>query len=791
MNNKRFLSPLIFLLTVISGHGQYDNLSVLSIEQIMKGPEFVGHLPGNAYWSPDSKTAYFRWNPENKMLTSLYKVSVQDGKVEKVNAMAEFDLPTRRGEFNKDRTKYLYTSEGDIILLDIASGESRKLMTNREDIESVGFTADEDALIFSLSNNLVKWEIETGSIEQLTNFTDKKERPDRSSESEEDFLSNQQQELFLYFQKQKEREAARKENDLLKPEKKKPRSIPLDNKSIFNIELSPNEKYISFSLFERNSSSDQTEVPKFVTESGYTETSRARSKVGSSFGSIEYFVYHLAKDTVFSISLDELPGINDAPEYKVDYNIPADEDGPRKVRTTNLIWSDNGELGILNIRSLDNKDRWILLLDPETGTTKLLDRQHDEAWIAGPGIDWTFSGGALGWLPDNKNIYFQSEETGYSHLYIMDVSKMKKTQLTKGDYEVYDPQISLDGKTWFFSSNQVHPGERYFYRMPLMGGKVVQLTTMVGNNDVSLSHDEKHMIIRHSYSNKPWELYLQETAENSTPVKITDSYTDDFSAYQWRDPEIIKFKARDDVMVPARLYRPESDKKNGAAVIFVHGAGYLQNVHKWWSSYYREYMFHNFLADNGYTVLDIDYRGSAGYGRDWRTAIYRHMGGQDLEDQVDGAEWLADELDIDPSRIGIYGGSYGGFITLMAMFTQADVFAAGAALRSVTDWAHYNHGYTSNILNTPEEDSIAYRKSSPIYFAEGLEGHLLICHGMIDDNVHFQDVVRLAQRLIELGKDNWEMAVYPVERHTFTEPSSWADEYKRIYKLFDEHLNSE
>ena len=115
-------------------------------------------------------------------------------------------------------------------------------------------------------------------------------------------------------------------------------------------------------------------------------------------------------------------------------------------------------------------------------------------------------------------------------------------------------------------------------------------------------------------------------------------------------------------------------------------------------------------------------------------------------------------------------------------------FAAGGALRSVTDWAHYNHGYTSNILNIPVDDPESYRKSSPIYFAEGLEGALLICHGMIDTNVQFQDVVRLSQRLIELEKTNWEMAVYPLEAHGFVEPSSWNDEYSRIFKLFEDNI---
>jgi dipeptidyl aminopeptidase/acylaminoacyl peptidase len=224
------------------------------------------------------------------------------------------------------------------------------------------------------------------------------------------------------------------------------------------------------------------------------------------------------------------------------------------------------------------------------------------------------------------------------------------------------------------------------------------------------------------------------------------------------------------------------------AVVFVHGAGYLQNVHNWWSNYYREYMFHHLLASKGYTVLDMDYRGSAGHGRDWRTAIYRHMGGQDLTDNVDGAGWLVENMGVDANRIGLYGGSYGGFITLMAMFTTPDVFQAGAALRPVTDWAHYNHGYTSNILNEPQNDSTAYERSSPIYFAEGLEGHLLICHGMLDDNVLFYDTVRLTQRLIELGKENWVVAMYPVERHSFQQAYSWTDEYRRILKLFEESL---
>jgi dipeptidyl aminopeptidase/acylaminoacyl peptidase len=241
--------------------------------------------------------------------------------------------------------------------------------------------------------------------------------------------------------------------------------------------------------------------------------------------------------------------------------------------------------------------------------------------------------------------------------------------------------------------------------------------------------------------------------------------------------------------VPGNLYKPANWKKGGPAVVFVHGSGYLQNVDKWWSTaYYHEYLFHHFLMEHGYMVIAIDYRASKGYGRDWRTAIYRHMGGKDLDDEVDAAKWLVSEQGVDPKRIGIYGGSYGGFITLMAMFTQPDVFAAGAALRPVSDWAYYNQGYSGSILNEPQKDPEAYKQSSPIYFANGLKGHLLICHGMVDTNVHFVDTVRLVQKLIELRKDNWDLAVYPVEDHSFVQPTSWADEYSRIFKLFETYL---
>lgn len=761
----------------------------LTVEKIMQDPKWMGHFPSNIKWDDKGEIIYFDYNPEGNPSDSLYKIHLKNPtKIEKVGLQEKKSFIPSNAALNKTKNLKLFASNGDLILYDVAKGSKSTLISLGERISNPQFLANEKNVSFVAGNNVFLYELETGKLKKLTRIQsgNKPEEKEPKIEEREKWLKEDNLSLLQVVNEREEKKAKTKEYNTAIADKE-PFVFYYGNKQIGNLQLSPNENYVTLSLTTR-SDYKRTNVPDYTDASGYTVDLPARSKVGDQPTKIESAIYDLQRDTVYFINSSSLPGIKDLPDYVKDYPEKKWEEKNRDVIISSPIFSQDGKNAIVNIRSTDNKDRWIALLDLKTGELKNLDRQRDEAWIAGPGIGWSMGGGTLGWLPDNKHIYFQSEASGYSHLYILDVTNGQKKQLTKGNFEVFDPKISNNGKFWYLTTSEIHPGERHFYMMPLMGGKMEKLTSMTGNNTVALSPDEKNMAILYSYSNKPWELYLQENLPGSAPKQLTDGQSEAFKSYSWRDPYLIDIKAEDGAMVPARLYVPELDKKNGAAVIFVHGAGYLQNVHKWWSSYFREYMFHNLLTDLGYTVLDIDYRGSAGYGREWRTGIYRHMGGKDLSDQVDGAKYLVENHGVDPGKIGIYGGSYGGFITLMALFNASETFKSGAALRSVTDWAHYNHGYTSNILNEPFNDPIAYKRSSPIYFAEGLKGNLLIAHGMVDVNVHFQDVVRLAQRLIELGKDNWEMAVYPVEDHGFVEPSSWTDEYKRILKLFKDTL---
>lgn len=742
------------------GQAQRPQSARLTIDRIMDGPDFSGTQPTEVRWSVDEKSIYFRWKKADEKKEGLYVVAADGGVPRRLSDDEERLAPPFGGVENDDHTRKLFVDDGDLFMFDLRTGNRRQLTQTTSAESAPGFTLNPDHVYFTRDNNLFLLSLSTGALTQLTDIRRGPAPKEPKPTDNQKFIEQQQESLFVSV---KEKDDDRKEAE--NKQKKRERIKPLylgQKENVRALQVSPDEKWITFFVDEDQDGTRNTIVPDYVTVSGYVENINARSNVGD--------LQRKSKLGVQSVPADG----------NVEATVPRwVENGlaPRAAQFSRTVWSPDGKNAVSFIFSDDRKDRWMALIDPVNAKVKILDHLHDDAWVGGPGLQ------TLGWLPDSSAVYFVSEKTGFAHLYTATPTG-DVTQWTDGKWEIFNPTISPDRKNFFFTSSEVHFGERHFYKMAIGSHERIKLTSMTGNNEVTPSPDGTRLAIVYSYSNKPWELYVD-------GKKLTDSTADDFKKYPWRDPEIVMVPARDGVQVPARLYKPATVTRGGPAVIFVHGAGYAQNVHKYWASgYSREYMFNNFLADNGYTVLDIDYRASSGYGRDWRTAIYRHMGGVDLTDQVDGAKYLVDKLGVDAKRIGIYGGSYGGFITLMAMFTTPDVFAAGAALRPVTDWSHYNHNYTSDILNLPQTDPEAYKQSSPIYFAEGLKGALLICHGMVDTNVPFQDSVRLVQRLIELKKENWDFAVFPVENHGFTKASSWANEYKRIFKLFESNLKT-
>jgi len=767
---KRFALALTAFLAafLISSRADSSGKFALNIDSIMRGPELYGYPPEGVRWSGDGARIYFHWKQASDprlQPPDTYVVGSDGAGLRKLSEAEAKEAPPASGASTRDHRRTVYSRNGDIFVYDAAAGTTRQI-TRTEDAETnPHFTQDEKRITFTRANNLYVFGLEEGVTAEMTDIRPPGTPPppeDEKGTASQQALKNDQKNLFEAI---RERAAEREEQES-KRKREHPRKpfILGAAQSVVALELAPDEKYVIASVREAAKDAKHTIVPRFVTESGYTEDVESYEKVGDRQSLVKLALVNVANGEMKWAELATPSG--------------------RDVRLSEPLWSPDGTKAILVARAMDNKDRWILALDEDTAKTRIVAHDHDDAWIDGPGIgDPDEPGDAtLGWMKGDQEIYFQSERTGFSHLYTAPFAGGEAKALTSGQWEVDRAALSADKSQFFLVTNEADPGEQQVYTMSAEGGARTRLTKAPGGHSFVLSPDNRWFADVYSYTNKPPELYVQEARADAPEKKLTSSPAPEFWEYPWLDTPIVEFRARDGVMVRAHVYKPANYRKGGPAVLFVHGAGYLQNVDRMWSYYAREYMFHQLLMTQGYLVADVDYRGSAGYGRDWRTAIYRHMGGKDLDDNIDAARWMVSEYGADPKRLGVYGGSYGGFITLMAMFTQPDVFAAGAALRPVSNWA------TSDILNLPQADAEAYKRSSPIYFADGLKGALLICHGMVDTNVHFQDTAELVERLIELRKTNWQVAMYPVENHGFVEPASWADEYKRIFDLFEKNL---
>jgi len=755
----------------------------LTIDLIMKGEDFVGSSPSDPVWAVDGKTLYFRWKRPGDKRPEQYAVTAANPIPRLVKPVEMIKLPPLRSaaggarfrgfggfggmggemQFDKARKRAVFSQNGDIFLLDLLTGKSRQLTATEERKFGARFTADQKKISFTMADNLFLLSLEDGTVRQMTAFTKKSPPAEKKPDEIDQWYADEQKDLIKELQAGfpfRGMRGGAREAEVSQLPRPKPFVIK-ESQSVGSFELSPDEKYVTFAVSDQSGAWKSTIVPNYVTRSGYTETIESHAKAAYSRFVVSAGVLVLETGEVKWIDCGQ---------------------GERNVYADTPVWSPDGKQCILTAQAEDRKDHWLLKLDPATGKTSTILQVHDDAWVGPLGLTDVF------WWPDSLHLSFISERDGYAHLYRTTLDGKDIQPLTKGSFEVSEAFLSLDGKRIYLTTSEEHPAETHFYWMPAAGGERTKITSIAGQNDVTLSPDETTLAVIRSYSNTPPELYLQANSPKAQAKQITVSTTEEFRSYPWFDPEVIPIKARDGVTIYARLFTPVKQHPSRPAVVFIHGAGYLQNAHRGWSTYFREYMFHNFLMEQGYFILDVDYRGSSGYGRDFRTGIYRHMGGKDLDDIVDAAKYLAEKFPVDPARIGCYGGSYGGFLTLMALFKAGDVIKAGAALRPVSDWAHYHSGYTADILNLPQKDPEAFKQSSPIYFAEGLKGALLICHGMVDTNVHFQDTVRLVQRLVELGKENWDVAFYPVENHTFTTASAWTDEYKRIFKLFERNL---
>ncbi len=794
----------------------------ITLELIMSDPDWIGNRPEDPYWADDDRAIYFEQKRQGEEHKDLIRVELGSGVRTVIADRGRGRVDVAGGSLSHDRRFKTYSRHGDVYVKDLTSGEILQLTRTAEPEAEPFFMAPQEAsgrrVAFTRGDQVFVRDLDSGLESQPADVRLEKD-PAEVDEDEEGLLAEQQLRLFDHLREEKrERERGRELGD--GEQSADPSRPPLpfylgDDVEILQSALSPaGDAMLLVVIDKERDDGKMDQMPAWVTASGYVTSREVRAKVGTDDGRGERLLYlDLERHEQHEIDLATLPGIADDPlaelkrqaaearkedeedasEGKTEGKGEEGEDenekeGLRAVRFEEAVaWSPDGRSLAVQAHSYDNKDRWLALLDVEERALRPIHHLRQEAWI-----NWSYN--ELGWLADSRRLYFLSEASGTSQLYLYSLDDGSTRRLTDGDYVVSDVALDRREKHFYYTANPEHPGVYESFRVAIAGGGIEQLTRLGGKSASLLSPDGETLLITHSTVARPPELYLQPARPDAAARRITHTLSERFASLPWVEPEIVAVPSSHHPRpIYSRYYPPQvgsgvQDPAGRPAVVFVHGAGYLQNAHRGWSGYFREFMFHTLLARHGYAVLDMDYRASAGYGVEWRTAIYRQMGTPELEDLADGVAWLVAEHGVDPDRVGVYGGSYGGFLTMMALFTRPDLFACGAALRPVTDWAHYNHPYTSNILNTPEVDPEAYRRSSPIEHAAGLDAPLLICAPMQDDNVFFSDTVRLAQRLIELEKEDWEVAIYPVEPHGFRRPSSWLDEYRRIFKLFETHL---
>jgi dipeptidyl aminopeptidase/acylaminoacyl peptidase len=809
----------------------------LTLEQIMADPDWIGNPPERPYWSGDGRAVYFEQKRQGSPLRDLYRLQLGERQPRLVGDAERGRAGAADGDVSRDRRRRVYARDGDLFIEELATGAIRQLTRTAEAKSDPKFMAGGDRVAFRVKEAVFVYDLRSGLIGQAADLRLAK---DPAEQEPGDFLKSEQLRLFSTLREDRDHKQAERERAQA-AQRADPTRPPLpwylgDKLKIDDVSLSPNGDWMLLVTHPKDAKEGRKGVvPHFVTDSAYVDPEEGRPLVGTESGAGQSLIlldlrYHQRHD----LDLATLPGIKDDPLAALreaaaargkasataaagaalgsgtsgaalisntagtatsagaaELTAAATAAKPPAVRPVDVLqiaWTGDGRRAAVELVAHDHKDRWIATLDFDGARLVPRHRETDSAWI-----NWGFN--TIGWLPDDQTLYFDSEESGYNQLYALDARDGRTRQLTSGKYEVSSPEPSFDGHTLYYVANAAHPGNYDVWRVDTATGRSEQLTRLGGLTGFWPSFDERQLLIVHSSLARHDELYVQANRPGAEARRLTDTVSAAFRAERWTLPEIVPIPSTHGAgVIYSRVYSADTAGNASGqggkhpAVVFIHGAGYLQDAHYGWSFYFHEFMFHTFLTRRGYVVLDMDYRASAGYGRDWRTSIYRQMGHPELEDLADGVDWLVRTKAVDRARVGVYGGSYGGFLTLMALFRQPDLFAAGAALRPVTDWADYNQDYTSAILNTPEVDPEAFERSSPIEFAAGLAKPLLICHGMVDDNVFFQDSVRLVQRLIELGKQDFQLAPFPVESHGFTRPSSWLDEYRRIYRLLSANL---
>jgi dipeptidyl aminopeptidase/acylaminoacyl peptidase len=465
-----------------------------------------------------------------------------------------------------------------------------------------------------------------------------------------------------------------------------------------------------------------------------------------------------------------------------------------------LAWTDSAHL-TYDRQSNHFKTRTIFVARASGGTPQAIHEDNEDQFWSLP--DWEAESRPKP-SPDGKWISFLTDKDGWDHLYVIPAAGGNALQITKGHFEAWRPAWSHDSIRIAFDANEPdHAGDRRVGIATLGSdpahASITYVTTGRGTNVApSWSPDDKRLVYQHTDTQNSADLFIAETTAGAKPVRLTNSMPDGIDHSAFVEPQFVTYPGPDGKPVPGWLFVPKNldRSKKHPAIMWVHGDGINQNYDGWHvqRNYAVYYSYHQYLLQQGYVVFAPDYRGSIGYGRDWRNGVYMDVGGNDAKDAWMGANYLKTLPYVDGDRIGIWGLSYGGFFTLIAVTDQPTLFHAAVDVAGVADYVMYyhdpyNNDWTEGRMGTPAENPKVYAKASPISHIDQLARPLLVLHGTSDVNVPFLQSVWLIDEALKKNKGELvQFMIYPSEFHYFSREHVLRDAWNRVDRFFAFHL---
>ncbi|MEW6456607.1 MAG: S9 family peptidase [Acidobacteriota bacterium] len=712
-NNILFVFILIFLCIFFSDLSELyaKKFKKLTISRLFDPDQagFSGSLPTRIEWAKDGKNLFFVTTDEKTKKSLLWKYDAEKGEkkvfLDFEEVQKAWEKIARNEEEKKKRFSFLrYT-----------------------------FSPDEEHLLFSHAGDLFYYIFGTKELKKLTASIDEEQNPEFSSDGKYIAYTRKNNlyaiEVSTGLEIQLTSDGS---DDILNGYLTWVYFEELFGRSSKGFWWSPDSKKIAFYHFDESPVFKMTmidhmpfaarEVPVIYPKAGMTNP---LVKVGI-------------------VSLDTQKTIWMNPEYN------------EEIYIARANWLPDSKKISLQILNRDQNKLDLLLADSNNGECKEILQERQDTWVDVKGSAYFFK--------TKPYLLWTSDADGWNHLYLYNLEGKLIQKITKGKWSIGNILHVDEENEWiYFISNKESSLERHFYKVRFNGDNLEKLTSGMGSHSVKVSPAANYFVDTYDTISTPPRMDLY-NADGSFIRTIDENRVKELEEYRLNRWEFLYIPTEDGLKLPAMILKPSDfDPKKKYPVIFsIYGGPLSQSVINRWGG--TRGMWYQYLAQNGIIVFSMDNRGSAHFGKEGASRMYRNLGYWEIVDYVSGVKYLSKLPYVDKKRIGIWGWSYGGYSTLMAMLTAPDYFQVGVSVAPVTHWKNYDTIYTERYMGQPKNNPEGYEKSAPINHADKLKGKLLIIHGTLDDNVHFQNSVQMANSLISKNKQFMVM-IYPGRNH--------------------------